>query len=156
MLQGSYGNPAHVAPVWPWDYDKNSYGRVADLKYRNFTLSIKVGSAEDNPVYQWRRLKPSWLRANRAYAQLPISRFIYDDEQSSQMPLLNEDDNMTEGEGQASVGMFFEDEEATSIVVIDSKGNLVDDDAWYTLQGVKVSVPQKGIYIHNNKKVIIK
>lgn len=33
----------------------------------------------------------------------------------------------------------------------------VADDAWYTLTGVKVSRPtQKGIYIHNGKKVIIK
>lgn len=30
------------------------------------------------------------------------------------------------------------------------------DGDWYNLQGVKVSTPQKGIYIHNGKKVVIK
>ena len=31
-----------------------------------------------------------------------------------------------------------------------------NNDAWYNLQGVKVLNPQKGIYIHNGKKVVIK
>ena len=31
-----------------------------------------------------------------------------------------------------------------------------DDDAWYTLSGLRVTVPQKGIYIHQGKKVVIK
>ncbi|MCR4852390.1 MAG: hypothetical protein K5893_02215 [Prevotella sp.] len=29
------------------------------------------------------------------------------------------------------------------------------DDAWYTLSGVRVAAPQKGIYIHNGKKVMV-
>lgn len=33
----------------------------------------------------------------------------------------------------------------------------VDDDAWYTLQGVRVNAPARGgIYIHNGRKVVIK
>lgn len=31
-----------------------------------------------------------------------------------------------------------------------------DDAAWYTLQGVRVAAPQKGIFIHNGKKVVLK
>ncbi len=161
MLEGSYGNPAHMAPVFPWNWDTSSYGSPDKIKYRNFILSTKADSPADNPVYQWRRSKPGYLRDNRAYAQLPKSRFIYDDEQSSQMPLLEETENKLNsddsGETQSmNVGFFFEGEEATGIITIDSKGNLVEDDAWYTLQGVKVAHPTKGVYIHNQKKVILK
>ena len=28
--------------------------------------------------------------------------------------------------------------------------------AWYTIQGVRVDQPTKGLYIHNGKKVVIK
>ena len=36
------------------------------------------------------------------------------------------------------------------------EGNVVDDDAYYTLDGIKVKAPTKGIYIHNGKKVVVK
>ena len=31
-----------------------------------------------------------------------------------------------------------------------------EGDFWYTIQGVKVEHPTKGVYIHNNRKVVIK
>lgn len=31
-----------------------------------------------------------------------------------------------------------------------------DNGAWYTLQGIRVAQPTKGVYIHNGKKVIVK
>ena len=36
------------------------------------------------------------------------------------------------------------------------KSTPATDGAWYTLQGVRVSQPAKGLYIHNGKKVVIK
>ena len=50
---------------------------------------------------------------------------------------------------------FVTDGEATDIRNIE---NAVDfsDGNWYNLQGVKVTSPQRGIYIHNGKKVVIK
>lgn len=50
---------------------------------------------------------------------------------------------------------FVIDGEATDIRSIE---NIVDfsNGDWYNLQGVKVTSPQKGIYIHNGKKVVIK
>ena len=33
---------------------------------------------------------------------------------------------------------------------------LKSDDSWYSLQGIRVSHPTKGIYIHNGRKVVIK
>jgi hypothetical protein len=52
------------------------------------------------------------------------------------------------------IGMIFEGE-TDGIFVISQKSVSVDD-AWYTLEGVKVSKPVKGIYIHQNKKVVVK
>ena len=77
------------------------------------------------------------------------------------MPLLEETENNLNSDDTGAtqnlnLGFFFEGEEATGIITIDSKGNLVEDDAWYTLQGVKVAHPTKGVYIHNQKKVILK
>ena len=40
----------------------------------------------------------------------------------------------------------------TEIKNIDLKKN--QDNAFYTLQGVKVAQPTKGIYIHNGKKIV--
>lgn len=49
----------------------------------------------------------------------------------------------------------FSDGDVTGISEVKAERNTVDD-AYYTLSGVKVANPQKGLYIHNGKKVIIK
>ena len=46
-------------------------------------------------------------------------------------------------------------DDATDIRGIESTVDFSDGD-WYNLQGVKVTNPQRGIYIHNGKKVVIK
>ena len=43
---------------------------------------------------------------------------------------------------------------ATSINVVNAESS--NNGAWYTLQGVKVEKAQKGIFIHNGKKVVLK
>ena len=50
---------------------------------------------------------------------------------------------------------FVIDGEATDIRNIENAVDFSDGD-WYNLQGVKVTSPQRGIYIHNGKKVVIK
>lgn len=50
---------------------------------------------------------------------------------------------------------FVIDGEATDIRSIENTVDFNNGD-WYNLQGVKVTSPQKGIYIHNGKKVVIK
>ena len=53
---------------------------------------------------------------------------------------------------------FVEDEEeGTATMIIPASMVEVEEDGdYYTLQGVKVENPTKGIYIKNGKKVIIK
>jgi len=112
--------------------------------YRNFSLDAT------NQV--WKRMKVGYLRANRAFAQLPVGRFNNENE-NADMNKFNAEDNGLEAK--SAINMIF-DGEATSIVTVDNRGNIVDDDAWYTIQGVRVTVPTKGVYIHNHKKVVIK
>ena len=50
---------------------------------------------------------------------------------------------------------FVIDGEATDIRSIENTVDFSNGD-WYNLQGVKVTSPQKGIYIHNGKKVVVK
>ncbi len=44
--------------------------------------------------------------------------------------------------------------EETGIATLETKS--VQNDAWYTLQGVQVNQPQKGVFIKNGKKFVIK
>ena len=55
---------------------------------------------------------------------------------------------------QAASNFFALDDTVTAIKNIETEKT--EDNAYYTLQGVKVVNPAKGIYIHNGKKVVIK
>ncbi|HCD78379.1 MAG TPA: hypothetical protein DEQ27_08970, partial [Prevotella sp.] len=44
--------------------------------------------------------------------------------------------------------------QTTGICGVDAEN--ADNGAWYTLQGVKVNKAQKGVFIHNGKKVVLK
>lgn len=156
MLQGTFERETYVCPTNPWTPSDNEFGGfyTNPRTFRNFGLTKAHNWTAENPKYQWRRLKASYMYANRAFAHLPVSRFPYSNETSTQFPELDEDDNgLTQN---ASFSLVFDEGETTKIITVDSKGNIVEDDAWYTLQGVRVAVPSKGVYIHNNKKVVIK
>lgn len=61
-------------------------------------------------------------------------------------------DVLTEAENaSARISMSFDDE-TTRIVNV----NVNDDENYYDLQGRRVAHPQKGLYIKNNKKVVVK
>lgn len=52
--------------------------------------------------------------------------------------------------------LIFDDSETTGIGAVEQAQN--NDEAWYTLQGVRLSAKptESGIYVHNHKKIIIK
>jgi hypothetical protein len=58
--------------------------------------------------------------------------------------------------GARSLNIVFDDEEVTSISEELRVKNEESAGAWYDLQGRKVAQPQKGLYIVNGKKVVIK
>lgn len=50
----------------------------------------------------------------------------------------------------------FDDFTPTGISQPETAGKATDNGIYYTLQGTKVANPGPGIYIHNNKKIIIR
>lgn len=56
--------------------------------------------------------------------------------------------------GVKSVEILFEGDTSTGIFSIASSTNT--DDVYYTLQGIRVEKPTKGVYLHNGKKVLFK
>ena len=57
----------------------------------------------------------------------------------------------------AKVIFGFDDGETTDINGVENdKNNTEQDDVWYSLSGQRVHQPQRGVYIHNGKKVVIK
>ena len=147
MLQGSYGTGFDVAPVLPWNWEKNTYYKN-NMQYRNFGFN--------KSVMKWRRLTPGVLRLNRAFAMIPIGRFDNHNENAGQMPDFTLEDHVTSSNTILVFGSEFEDETTDGIQTISTSDQGYDKDAWYTLQGVRVDNPTKGVYIHNNKKVVIK
>lgn len=154
MLQGSYDEDCWVAPVLPWDWDNNMFF-VGNKQYRNFGFSKAAAGGDGG----WVRLQPGLLRLNRAYAQIPSGRFNNFNESESQMPEFYLEDRVATSSGVNTIcvlGTSFDEEMTDGIQTISTSAQTYEKDAWYTLQGVKVTNPTKGIYIHNNKKVVIK
>lgn len=161
MLQGSYGRDYGVGPVYPWNYaDQETFTGgtydPTDIQYRQFGLRKSAN--------KWIRLQPGRMKYNRAFAKIPAGLFNNPNEREDQMPDFNKDpwsatDSAVGQEGSSNTffvfGSTFEDEVADGIMTITTP-RTYESDAWYTLQGVKVAKPAKGVYIHNNKKVVIK
>ena len=182
MLHGSFGTGWKVAPVYPWSYTSEtdstcSGGHYGNPKeFRNFACKqtgTKTVDGKDQKVYGWLRLQPSMMKVNRAFAQIPTNRFDNHNEGVDQMPDFTIEDmpenntNTTQDGEQTSSGTnlmllnFFEDETEDGAVVdgiktVNTNVVKVDDNTWYTIQGVRVAQPTKGVYIHNGKKVVIK
>lgn len=98
--------------------------------------------------------------ANHAYLSLPTDILAWNGQTFGQVM----DQYETTGEVASlkngmriifSDGSDWVEDVPTSITTIKDK-NRVFDNYYYTLQGVRVEKPLKGIYIHNGKKVVIK
>lgn len=102
--------------------------------------------------------------ANKAYLSIPANtvidggagaKFGYID--FNGQFLGNETDDDPNNPSLAKMAIVFDDEDdgGSTTTVTEVKPNSTDGDAsFYTLQGVKVSRPVKGVYIHNGKKFI--
>ncbi len=154
MLQGSYDQECLVAPVLPWDWDNNMF-YAGNKQYRNFGFSKSAAGGNGG----WVRLQPGQLRLNRAFAKIPSGRFNNFNESSDQMPEFYLEDRVAASSGVNTIyvlGSSFDEDMTDGIQTIGTAAQTYEQDAWYTLQGVKVDNPTKGVYIHNNKKVVIK
>lgn len=97
--------------------------------------------------------------ANKAYLRMPASAevdggaFGYISYNSQFIGPKDEDDASL-----AKMMIVFDDEEMGGVTEIKNVETVKThhDNAYYTLQGIKVLNPTKGIYIHNGKKIVIK
>ena len=92
-------------------------------------------------------------RANYAYLSLPTTVLTWNGQTL--------DDVLEDGTSTLSKGikMVFgiADEDFGSVTGInDIQKEVKADNSYYTLQGIRVNTPSKGIYIHNGRKVVIK
>ena len=160
MLQGTFDVKTLVSPVFPWFGQNHTTGKggsyndnIQPREYRNFAFN--------KSEMKWLRLKPCIAADNFAFASIPVERFDNFNESHAQMPGFLEED-LNGAEANSSNYMLinlFEDEEgsaADGIKVVNSVIVNANNNAWYTLQGVRVAQPNKGVYIHNGKKVVIK
>jgi hypothetical protein len=56
----------------------------------------------------------------------------------------------------ARISMVFNDGSETTGITTAEVSPARENNAWYTLQGVRVAQPTRGIYVRNGKKIIIK
>lgn len=102
--------------------------------------------------------------ANKAYLSIPANTVI-DEGVGAKFGYIdfngqflgNEMDDDPNNSSLAKMAIVFDDEDdgGSTTTVTEVKPNSKDGDAsFYTLQGVKVSRPVKGVYIHNGKKII--
>ena len=56
------------------------------------------------------------------------------------------------------ISVVFDDDSTTGIKAVNREERIVNsDDAWFDLQGRKIQEPtQRGLYIHNGKKIVVK
>lgn len=179
MLHGSYGTGWTVAPVYPWlfkgqsdetsgaepadetTYTAGHYSYTNPKAYRNFACTVTGTADNGKKTYGWKRLQPSVLKVNRAFAQIPVNRFDNFNEGVDQMPDFTIEDMPTDNTSSSLmlIGMFEGENEgsvADGIKTVNTIEVKADNNAWYTLQGVRVANPTKGVYIHNGQKVVIK
>lgn len=133
---------------------------------RNFhsTNYYKENQTGDDYIGFFRFTQNGQSGANKAYLSIPANTVV-DDGAGAKFGYIdfngqflgNETDDDPNNPSLAKMAIVFDDEDdgGSTTTVTEVKPNSTDGDAsFYTLQGVKVSRPVKGVYIHNGKKFI--
>ena len=118
------------------------------------TDSVAVGQDDyilttSNSSYVWGKGTGNYVRRYKAYLDLDVLK----GEESSE-------ETTAEAKGWIRMSIAGDGSDDTTgikeIETEEQKESVIDDDAIYNLSGVRVTNPQKGIYIKNGKKYIIK
>lgn len=95
----------------------------------------------------------SICKANHAYLHLPTTVLTWN---GQTLDDVLEDETSTLSKG-FKLTFGIADEDFGFVTGInDVQKEVKTDNSYYTLQGIRVNTPSKGIYIHNGKKVVIK
>lgn len=144
------------------DADGKILHRFFGLANFHSTKYYKQSHTGDDYIGFFRLTQNGRSGANKAYLSIPANTVV-DDEVGAKFGYIdfngqflgNETD--LNNQSLAKVAIVFDDEDdgGSTTTVTEVKPNSTDGNAsFYTLQGVKVSRPVKGVYIHNGKKFI--
>lgn len=139
-----------------YDEANNWTGRnFAFTMYSNTATGKKngVNTDDDNDYYSFFRGRGT-VKASYAYLMLPKTVMenngqILSQEQDLQNPLFAKSMAWFEG-----IDAPWDNGGTTGIYEV-KKADNHSEDAYYTLQGMKVAKPTKGLYIHNGKKIVV-
>lgn len=145
------------------DADGKILHRFFGLANFHSTKYYKENHTGDDYIGFFRLTQNGKSGANKAYLSIPANTVV-DDGAGAQFGYIdfngqflgNETDD-PKNPSLAKMAIVFDDEDdgGSTTTVTEVKPNSKDGDAsFYTLQGVKVSRPVKGVYIHNGKKFI--
>ena len=145
------------------DDNGNILHRYFGLANFHSTKYYKEHQTGDDYIGFFRLTQDGRSGANKAYLSIPANAVV-DDGVGATYGFINYNGQFLGNETDdpknpslAKVAIVFDDEDdgGSTTTVPEVKLNSTDADAsFYTLQGVKVSRPVKGVYIHNGKKFI--
>lgn len=126
-------------------------GRNFFFNYLSDTGYYKDG---DTDYLGFFRIKSgSTCKANHAYLHLPTTVLTWNGQTLDDV-LENETSTLSKG---LKLTFGIADEDFGFVTGInDVQKEVKTDNSYYTLQGIRVNTPSKGIYIHNGKKIVIK
>ena len=182
ILYPTYKSTSIWNAAWPLSGDMKQYTTGTEVTDRNFIMSKFGGTSlkeaknvtDANNYVGFFRVKANVkCGPNKAYLSLPVG--IYKSAEGAEALVVRPTDPASMifradewhlavstgnwgqrgndlGVLQAKFAGF--EEEVTGISNVSTES--VSDNGYYTLQGVKVAQPQKGVYVKNGKKVIIK
>lgn len=145
------------------DADGKILHRFFGLANFHSTNYYKENQTGDDYIGFFRLTQDGQSGANKAYLSIPANTVV-DDGAGAKFGYIDFNGqflgNATDDPSNpslAKMAIVFDDEDdgGSTTTVTEVKPNSKDDNAsFYTLQGVKVSRPVKGVYIHNGKKFI--
>lgn len=145
------------------DADGKILHRFFGLANFHSTKYYKENQTGDDYIGFFRLTQDGQSGANKAYLSIPANTVV-DDGAGAKFGYIDFNGqflgNATDDPSNpslAKMAIVFDDEDdgGSTTTVTEVKPNSKDDNAsFYTLQGVKVSRPVKGVYIHNGKKFI--
>lgn len=146
--------------------DTDGNGKIAHRYFGlgNFhsTKYYKETQTRDDYIGFFRLTENGRSGANKAYLSIPANTVV-DDGVGATYGYIDYNGQLlgnvadTNNQSLAKMAVIFDDEDngGTTTAVSEVKMDTADADAsFYTLQGIKVSHPVKGVYIHNGKKFI--
>ena len=140
------------------------FDNAGNVTYRYFglanffrTLYYKEHGGDKDYIGFFRYTAKGASDANKAYLSLPTREDLKGGKYgyinyNGQLIGTKDEDN----ESLAKMMIVFDDEMGAVTEIKHVEATKSTDNAYYTLQGVKVLRPAKGIYIHNGKKIVFK